>query len=72
MEREVVRLQRLIDDLFTVSRAEAGHLPLRMAATDVGQLAQRLVDTAAPLVWQSRKVQLVAEVPPDPAVRLRR
>ncbi len=63
MEREVVRLQRLIDDLFTVSRAEAGHLPLRMAATDVGKLAQRLVDTAAPLVWQSSKVQVVAEVP---------
>lgn len=65
MEREVIRLQALIDDLFTLSRAEVGRLTLRCVPTDVGDLARRVVDTAAPLAWQSGRVQLVADVPPD-------
>jgi signal transduction histidine kinase len=63
MEREVIRLQALIDDLFTLSRAEVGRLTLRCVPTDVGELARRVVDTAAPLAWQSGRVQVVAEVP---------
>jgi signal transduction histidine kinase len=62
MERETVRLQRLIDDLFTLTRAEASHLEMRPAATDVGALAQRIVETVAPLAWRSNRVEVVAEV----------
>ncbi len=65
MEHEVLRLQALIADLFTMARAESGRLPLQMAPTDVGALVARLVETAAPLVWQSSKVQVVADVAPD-------
>jgi signal transduction histidine kinase len=62
MERETVRLQRLIDDLFTLTRAEASHLELRPAVTDTGKLAQRIVETVAPLAWQANRVEVVAEV----------
>lgn len=65
MEHEVLRLQALITDLFTMARAESGRLSLQLAPTDVGALVQRLVETAAPLVWQSSKVQVVADVAPD-------
>jgi signal transduction histidine kinase len=65
MEHEVLRLQTLINDLFTMARAESGRLSLQLAPTQVGVLAERLVETAAPLVWQSSKVQVVADVPPD-------
>jgi signal transduction histidine kinase len=63
--REVTRLQRLIEDLFALSRAEVGRLDLRLESIDVGVIVQRLVDTAAPLAWRQRRVQVIAELPPD-------
>jgi signal transduction histidine kinase len=65
MERETGRLQRLIDDLFTLTRAEVAHLEMRPAATDVGALAQRIAETAAPLAWRSNRVEVVAGAAPD-------
>jgi len=65
MDRELNRLQRLIDDLFTLSRAEVRQLELRPAPTDTGALVKRLVDTMAPLAWSQRRVQVIAEVAPD-------
>ena len=64
-EREVIRLQRLIDDLFTLSRAEVGRLELRATAVDLGGVVRRAVETAAPLAWRQRQVHVLAEVAPD-------
>ena len=55
--REATRLERLIDDLFALSRAEVGRLELRLEPTDVGEVIRRLVDSTAPLAWQQRKVR---------------
>ena len=63
MEREIVRLQGLIDDLFTVSRAEAGGLSLTMTAVDVGSVVRRRVEALAPLARQREHVEVVADVP---------
>jgi signal transduction histidine kinase len=65
MEREVARLQRLIEDLFTLSRATVGRLELRLGPTDVGAVVRRLTDTMAPLAWGQRRVQVIAEVAPE-------
>jgi len=65
IEREISRLQALIDDLFTLSRAEVGRLTLRCEPTDVGELIQRVVDTSAPLAWASGRVQIVSELAPN-------
>jgi signal transduction histidine kinase len=64
MEQEIERLQRLIEDLFTLSRAAVGRLALRVAPTDAGAVVRRLVETTAPLAWGQRRVQVLAEVPP--------
>ncbi|HEY3110431.1 MAG TPA: histidine kinase dimerization/phospho-acceptor domain-containing protein, partial [Chloroflexota bacterium] len=64
MEHELARLERLIEDLFTLARVEVGRLALRLEPTDVGGLVQRLSDTLAPLAWSQRRVQLLAEVAP--------
>ena len=68
MERETVRLQALIDDLFSLARADVGQLTLRLEPTDVALLARRGVETIAPLAWQSGRVDVVAHaaspVPP--------
>ena len=63
MENEVIHLQGLVEDLFALSRAEVGKLTLRCEPTDVGILVRRIVETAAPLVWQVSKIEVVAEVP---------
>jgi signal transduction histidine kinase len=60
MQHEVGRLQRLIDDLFTLSRAAVGRLELRPGPTDVGSVVQHQVETQAPLAWQQRRVQVLA------------
>ena len=60
MERETIRLQSLINDLFTLSRAEVGRLEVRTAPTDVGALAQHCIETMAPLAWQSGRVEVFA------------
>jgi signal transduction histidine kinase len=64
MEREVGHLQMLIEDLFTLSRAEVGELVLACEPVDVGATVRRMVDTVAPLAWRTGRVEVVAQVPP--------
>lgn len=64
MERELGRLETLIDDLFTLARADAGGLALQCQPADAGSIAQRAVDTMAPLAWRSARVKVTAVVPP--------
>ncbi len=65
MERELARLQALIDQLFMLSRAEVGRLALRLGPVDVGDLARAMVETVAPLAWRQGRVQIVADIAPD-------
>jgi signal transduction histidine kinase len=70
MEREVGRLQHLIDDLFTLSRAEVGRLAVRSEPTQVGMVVRHVVDTQAPLAWHQRRVQVLDQLGDDlPAAR---
>ena len=66
MSRETVRLQRLIEDLFVLSRAEAGRLPLTLEAVETGPLLQRCAAAAAPLAWERGRVEVLAGPPPQP------
>jgi signal transduction histidine kinase len=65
VDREIARLQTLIDDLFTLSRAEVGQLALHCQPLDLAPLIGRVIETTAPLAWQSGRVQVSAEVPAD-------
>ena len=65
MEDEVIRLQALVEDLFTLSRAEVGRLTLRCEPTDVAMLVKRIVETRAPLAWHASRIEVVADVPCD-------
>jgi signal transduction histidine kinase len=65
MESEVARLQGLIEDLFTLSRAAVGRLELHLKPTDAGVVVRRLVETTAPLAWRQRRVEVLAEIAPD-------
>ena len=63
MVSETERLQRLIDDLFTLSRAEVGRLTLQVEPTDVAALLRRCAETAGPLAWARGRVEVVVEAP---------
>jgi signal transduction histidine kinase len=67
MQRETVRLQTLIDDLFTLAHAEASTLEFRPQRTDINQLVQRCVEAVAPQAWHTSKVEVVATLAPQQA-----
>jgi signal transduction histidine kinase len=64
-QRELGRLQMMIEDLFTLARADVGRLELRLAPTDIGSIVGGQVATAQPLAWRQRQVQLEAETPQE-------
>lgn len=61
--RESQRLETLVDDLFTLARAEVGQLALHMGAVDVRALLKAVVSTSAPLIWERRRVEVSAKLP---------
>jgi signal transduction histidine kinase len=67
-QRELGRLQTMIEDLFTLARADLGRLELRLAPTDISALVRAQVETARPLAWQQRQVQLSAEASGEPSL----
>jgi heavy metal sensor kinase len=65
---EVDRLTRLIDHVLTLARAEAGEIPLRFGAVDLGALAVSLVDQLEP-VATARAIQLQCDSVPSVVAR---
>jgi signal transduction histidine kinase len=63
MEGEMLRLQRLIDDLFNLSQAEVAQLALECRPVDVLPVVRRMVQAMAPLAWSAGRVEVVAELP---------
>jgi heavy metal sensor kinase len=57
------RLARLISQLLTLARAEAGDIPLARDAVDLAALARTIVEQLEP-VAQARNITLVCEAPP--------
>ncbi len=69
MENETLRLQRLIDDLFTLSQAEVEKLTLDCQSTAVPPVVRQIVEAMAPLAWNAGRVEVVTELPDDlPAI----
>ena len=64
METETLRLQRLIDDLFALSRAELGQLTVVCQPTDLQPVIQRIATASAPGMWRTYKIELVVDLPP--------
>ncbi|GLV54916.1 hypothetical protein KDH_17630 [Dictyobacter sp. S3.2.2.5] len=62
IEQQTIRLQSLINDLFTLARAEVGRLEMRCQPTNIELLVTRVVETIAPIAWRGSRVEVVAEV----------
>jgi signal transduction histidine kinase len=63
--RESEQLSRLIDDLFALSTAEAGALPLVLRPVALGEVADEVVSSIRSVARGERRVTLVTEVEPD-------
>ena len=68
MEQQAIRLQSLINDLFTLARAEVGRLEMRCEPTDIELLVKRVTDTISPIAWRGSRVEILAAFSPiEPA-----
>jgi signal transduction histidine kinase len=65
IERESENLGRLIDDLFALSTAEAGALPLKLEPVALGDVVHEVADGITPLARRERQIAVVASVAPD-------
>ncbi|MBA3825447.1 MAG: HAMP domain-containing histidine kinase [Ktedonobacterales bacterium] len=61
MEHEAIRLQTLIEDLFTLSQSEVGSLILHCQPSDIASIIHTVGDTVAPLAWKNSRVEVVIE-----------
>lgn len=62
MEQQMIRLQSLINDLFTLSRAEVGHLEMRYQLTNVALLVKRVAETIGPVAWRGSRIEVIADI----------
>jgi PAS domain S-box-containing protein len=65
IERQVVHLTRLVDDLLDVSRVSTGKVRLKQEVVDLGVLVSRAVETARPLV-DGKRHHVEIDIPPAP------
>ncbi len=61
MERETIRLQMLIEDLFALSQAEVGSLALNCQPNNIAKIMHQVGDTVAPLAWKNGRVEVIVE-----------
>ncbi len=64
---EIIRLSRLVEDLLTLARADAGRTQLHCEEISLDQLCRRMIDYIAPLAAQREQI-LDYEAPPEDVV----
>lgn len=65
MEREVLRLQRMIDDVFTLARTDVDQLRIDARPVEPGAVVARTVQAIKWQAWQAKKVDIVLEHEPS-------
>src|SRR5262249_18600664 len=66
MERQLVQMVRLIDDLLDISRITRGKMQLRMERVDLAAVVRSAVEAARPLI-NAQAHELTATLPPAPS-----
>jgi len=67
LERQLVHLVRLVDDLLDVSRVTRGKIELKREATDLREVVGHAIEVVQPQVAERRQV-LKVDLPPQPAM----
>lgn len=61
MSHEVIRLQRMIDDVFTLARADVETLRFNIRAIDLTPILEQTAQIAKTQAWQARKVDVILD-----------
>ena len=64
MERQLVQMVRLVDDLLDISRISRGKIELRLERLDLTKVVQSAIETSAPLI-ESSQHRLAVDLSPD-------
>jgi signal transduction histidine kinase len=65
IHRETERLNRLIGDLFDLSTAEVGALPLTLQPVSLGDVVAEVAESFRPIARRERQITLVSTIEPD-------
>ena len=65
IHRETEHLSRLIDDLFALSTAEAGALPLSLGRVALGEVVDEVADSIRSVARSERHITIVTQVNPN-------
>lgn len=65
LQRETEHLSRLIDDLFTLSTAEADALSLKLAPVALGEVVEEIVASVRPIARREHQITIGASVDSD-------
>ncbi len=65
IHRETERLSRLIEDLFALSTAEAGALPLSLGPVGLAEVVDEVASSIRPVARDERRTTIVTEVDPN-------
>ena len=68
IERQLVHLTRLVDDLLDISRVTSGKVKLHVERIALRDAVAKAVETVAPLIQERRHLLKVEIVPPDLAI----
>ncbi|MDB5337280.1 MAG: luxQ 12 [Planctomycetaceae bacterium] len=69
MERQLVQMIRLVDDLLDVSRISTGKIELRLEQLEIGDVLKSAIETSAPLIGRSNH-KLIVEIPETTPLRV--
>lgn len=65
IERETLRLSQLIDDVFTLARADDDNLRYEIAPLEVGTVLERTTSTMRQQAWNAKKIEIVLDHKPQ-------
>lgn len=69
IEREILRLQHLVDDVFTFARTDLDQLRYDLKPLELSGVLEQIAQTMRQQVWQARKVEVILDYqPPIPLV----
>jgi signal transduction histidine kinase len=63
VHHEILSLQALVEDLFTLSRLDAQHLELDCGWVDAAAVIQSVIAAHSPLAWKNKRIDLSADLP---------
>lgn len=65
IQREAEQLSRLVDDLFLLSAADAGALPLDLQPVALGEVVEAVVESIGPVARRERQVTVTTSIAQD-------